>query len=47
MYKKLCITFIMTIILFLGYNFAQSDMYIERLELSNPYMVGGETGAVQ
>ncbi len=37
----------MTIILFLGYNFAQSDMYIERLELSNPYMVGGETGAVQ
>lgn len=37
----------MTIILSIGYNFAQSDIYIQRLELSNPFMVGGETGAIQ
>gem|GEM_PF-1864580 len=43
MFKKLFIASIMTIVLSLGYNFAQSDLYIERFELSNPYMVGGET----
>lgn len=47
MYKKICIAFIITIILSLGYNFAQSDLYIHRLELSNPFMQWWETGAIQ
>jgi len=47
MYKKLLITSIVTIILSLGYNFAQSDLYIQRFELSTPYMVAWETWAIQ
>ncbi len=47
MYKKPLIAFIITIILSVGYNFAQSDIYMQSMELSTPFMQWWETGAIQ
>jgi len=47
MYTKLYLRLITSLILFVGAGFAQSDLYIHRLELSNPFMQWWETGAVQ
>jgi hypothetical protein len=46
-YTKRLLATIFAVTATIGYGFASSDLYVERIQLNNTYVSDGQTGVIQ